>query len=120
MLVARLMRSTFRYLDRLYRFGGEEFVILLVAPDEPSALQTFERLRENLENFVFPQVGRVTGSIGFTQVRAGDTPQAAFERADRAVYFAKGNGRNRVCYHEELVAAGAIPDDTAKGDVELF
>jgi diguanylate cyclase (GGDEF)-like protein len=119
-LVARLMRSSFRYADRLYRFGGEEFVILLVAPDDEAAAHAFERLRATLEAFSFPQVGRVTISVGFTHVRAGDTPQAAFERADRAVYYAKAHGRNRVCQHESLVADGEISDESSQGDVELF
>ncbi|PXW93852.1 diguanylate cyclase (GGDEF)-like protein [Sphaerotilus hippei] len=119
-LVARIMRNTFRYDDRLYRFGGEEFVVLLAAPDETAAHAAFERLRSTLEAFAFPRVGRVTASIGFSDVRPGDTPQAAFERADRAVYHGKENGRNQVCSHSVLVAAGQLTDEGSCGDVELF
>lgn len=120
-LVARIMRSTFRFQDRLYRFGGEEFVVLLSAHDEEGAGAAFERLRLHLEQFSFPRVGQVTVSIGYTDVRGGDTPQAAFERADRAVYFAKENGRNQVQYHASLVQSGRLESggDNAN-DVELF
>jgi diguanylate cyclase (GGDEF)-like protein len=59
LLVARIMRSTFRYDDRLYRFGGEEFVVLLTAPDDASAGAAFERLRSQVENYAFPRVGRI-------------------------------------------------------------
>lgn len=121
-LVARIMRSTFRFHDRLYRFGGEEFVVLLSAHDEEGAGAAFERLRFQLEQFSFPRVGQVTVSVGYTDVRGGDTPQAAFERADRAVYFAKENGRNQVQYHASLVKSGRLEaaDDESANDVELF
>lgn len=120
-LVARIMRSTFRYHDRLYRFGGEEFLVLLTAAHEHHASAAFERLRLNLEQSAFPRVGRVTVSIGFTDVRPSDTPQAAFERADRAVYYAKEHGRNQVHSHAVLIARGALVSaDDNVGDVELF
>lgn len=120
LLVARLMRSSFRFSDQLYRFGGEEFVVLMRCPDPDDAATAMERLRRNVETYVFPQVGGITVSVGFTAVRPGDTPAAAFERADRAVYFAKGNGRNQVASHAELVASGRLVDDSRTGDIDLF
>lgn len=119
-LVARIMRNLFRYDDRLYRFGGEEFLVLLAAPDETAAQSTFERLRRQLAQYPFPQVGQVTASIGFTDVRPGDTPQAAFERADRAVYYGKEHGRNQVQSYSELIAQGRMAEADNVGDVELF
>jgi diguanylate cyclase (GGDEF)-like protein len=119
-LMARIMRTTFRLQDQLYRFGGEEFVVLLRSPDEDSATVAFERLRSNLEHFRFPQVGMVTGSIGFTELSSSDTPAAAVERADRALYYAKEHGRNQVCSYAELVRTGALSDKHAIGDIELF
>ena len=120
LLMSRLMRSSFRFDDRLYRFGGEEFVVLMRCADGDAAAQAFERLRHNVERHLFPQVGRITVSIGFTELKAGDTPNGAFERADKAVYFAKGQGRNQVRHHADLVAAGHLADDAKIGDMELF
>lgn len=120
LLVARILRSTFRFQDRLYRFGGEEFVIMLRCGGEVDAQSAFERFRHNMEVFSFPQVGRVTVSVGFTEVIAGDTPAGAFERADKAVYYSKQNGRNQVFSHAELVRTGALEDGSKVGDVELF
>ena len=120
LLMSRLMRSSFRFDDRLYRFGGEEFVVLMRCADGDAAALAFERLRHNVERHLFPQVGRITVSIGFTELKAGDTPNGAFERADKAVYFAKGNGRNQLHHHADLVAAGHLADDAKIGDVELF
>jgi diguanylate cyclase (GGDEF)-like protein len=120
LLLSRLMRATFRFHDRLYRFGGEEFVVLMRCSNQKDASEAFERLRANVEGYGFPQVGRITISVGFTAVRMGDTPSAAFERADKAVYYAKGHGRNRVCSHADLVDAGELEDDSKEGDIDLF
>jgi len=120
LLVGRLLNTTFRVHDRLYRFGGEEFVVLLRCQSEAEAQIAFERLRSNVEAYAFPQVGHITVSVGFTPVRPGDSPAAAFARADRAVYQAKAVGRNRVVSHGALVAAGLVEDLAPEGGIELF
>jgi diguanylate cyclase (GGDEF)-like protein len=120
LLLSRLMRSTFRFHDQLYRFGGEEFVVLMRCAGSDAAMHAFERLRSNVEQYGFPQVGRITVSIGLTELRPGDTPTSTFERADRAVYFAKGNGRNQVRNHADLIASGDLTEDDKISDVELF
>ncbi len=121
LLLSRLMGRSFRIHDRLYRFGGEEFLVLMRCHGEDDAAQAFERFRSNTELFQFPQVGTVTVSVGFTAVRPADTPSGAFERADKAVYHAKANGRNQVCSHADLLASGVLVENNAKlGDVELF
>jgi len=120
-LVARIMRQTFRHHDRLYRFGGEEFVILLRGGSEEDAWGAFERFRINVAQYPFPQVQNVTVSVGFTEVRHQDTPNVAFARADQAVYRAKHQGRNQVLSHERLVRSGVLASaEEHIGDVELF
>jgi len=120
-LVARIMRQSFRHYDRLYRFGGEEFVILLRGGTESDALGAFDRFRRNVENYPFPQVNRVTVSVGFTEVQHKDTPNVSFSRADQGVYRAKHQGRNQVLCYEALVRDGVLAsEDTHVGDVELF
>ncbi len=120
LLLSRLMRSSFRFQDHLYRFGGEEFVVLMRCAGSDDAAVAFERLRANVAGYVFPQVGRITISVGFTALRPTDSPSAAFERADRAVYFAKQNGRDQVQHYAALVAAGRLADAARDSDVELF
>ncbi len=120
LLVARLMRNSFRFDDQLYRFGGEEFVVLMRCVSPSDAAVAFERLRTQVQGFNFPRAGRITVSAGFTQVRVSDTPSAAFERADQAVYVAKQQGRNQVHEHAALVAAGLLREDVRDSDVELF
>jgi diguanylate cyclase (GGDEF)-like protein len=120
LLLSRLMRSVFRFHDKLYRFGGEEFVVLMRCRTEHDAQAAFERFRHAVEGFTFPQVGRITVSVGFTVLKAGDTPSSAFERADRAVYWSKTHGRNQVFNHASLVNSGDLADDAKVGDIELF
>lgn len=120
LLIARLMRSSFRFQDQLYRFGGEEFVVLIRGGRAAQAAIAFERLRANVAAYIFPRVGRITVSVGFTEVRPGDSPSGAFERADKAVYHAKQNGRNQVTHHGDLIARGLLVDETRTGDMELF
>ena len=120
-LVARIMRQSFRHYDRLYRFGGEEFVVLLRGGTEADAQGAFERFRRNVESYPFPQVGCVTVSLGFTEVLHKDTPSVAFKRADESVYRAKHEGRNQVLCFEALVRQGVLKSaDNVIGDVELF
>ncbi len=110
--MGKLMRDTFRGADRLFRFGGEEFVVILNAPDETMAAAGFNRFRNSVEGHEFPQVGRVTCSIGFTAVSAMDVPTDVVGRADEALYYAKEHGRNQVCCYERLVIEGAIAKAT--------
>jgi diguanylate cyclase (GGDEF)-like protein len=120
LLLSRLMRSSFRFHDLLYRFGGEEFVVLMRCESDAAAAHAFARLRHNTEHYSFPQVGSITVSVGFTQVRVGDSPASAFERADNALYHAKHNGRNQVRNHAALVAAGQLTELASASEIELF
>jgi len=120
LLVSRLMRDSFRGSDRMFRFGGEEFTIILDRTGEAGAAAAFERLRAAIENSIFPQVGRVTISLGFTLIGAEEAAASAFERADAALYFAKKNGRNQVQGYERLVQAGLLQAKELEADVEMF
>ena len=120
LLVARIMNNTFRTYDRIYRFGGEHFAVLMHCPDEALVLAAFERFRANMEKFNFPQVGRVTACAGFTRVSADDSPSTALERAERAVDYAQRNGRNKVFSHIELVRKGFFGDVPKIGAVDIF
>ena len=120
LLVARVLNNTFRTHDRIYRFGGEYFVVLFFCPDEALALSAFERLRANIEKFNFPQAGRVTVSAGFTNILSEDSPSTALERTEQAVVFAQKNGRNKVCSHLELVRKGLFGEVARVGGVDIF
>jgi diguanylate cyclase (GGDEF)-like protein len=120
LLLARLLRSSFRLRDRLYRFGGEEFVVVLGCAEVEHAALAFERLRDRVERFAFPQVEHITVSIGFARTSPQETPSEAFSRADKALYHAKEHGRNQVVYFDDLVRAGLAVEAKIVGDIELF
>ena len=104
--LARLMRASFRAADRLFRSGGEEFVVILEPVEQSFVAGVLERFRAAVEAHDFPGVGRVTISVGYTRVGAADGGLAALRRADDALYAAKRQGRNRVISHDDLTAAG--------------
>jgi diguanylate cyclase (GGDEF)-like protein len=120
LLLSQLMQQCFRGADQLFRFGGEEFVIVLDDATDVGAQIAYERMRMAAATFEFPQVGRVTVSIGYSRIREDDGPASSIERADSALYYAKHNGRNRVCHFEALVASGALQAKSADGEAELF
>jgi diguanylate cyclase (GGDEF)-like protein len=98
--VARVARDAMREPDVLCRWGGEEIVVLLPNTGIDGAAIAAERLRERIERLEIElptnTVLRVTASIGVTNLRSQDTSDTLFDRADRAMYEAKSDGRNRV------------------------
>ncbi len=98
-LVAREISRRVRSEDFVARYGGEEFVIVMPDTDEQSALAALEKVRASIEdcpfNFANERVP-VTCSFGVAGFKEDDSIESCFERADKALYQAKGNGRNRV------------------------
>lgn len=99
--VAEAMRNNLRASDTLYRYGGEEFVILLVEQSVGDAVRAMERMRASIERLHIPSPktgGPLTLSIGVAQVEASKdkTSEEWIQRADMHLYEAKDRGRNRV------------------------
>ena len=122
-LVARLMMgSCVREDDLVYRYGGEEFVVILKAANEHHALMAFDRLRQNVYEHSFPQVGNVAISIGFVQVLGQQSPSDVIGMADDALYYAKENGRNQTVSHKNLLDQGKliVTKHVDNNDVDMF
>jgi diguanylate cyclase (GGDEF)-like protein len=118
---AGLMNKSFRPYDELFRYGGEEFVVILQNAELKLALSILERFRNVVEMYDYPRVGRKTVSIGVIQIDPGEMPSTLLDRADKALYYAKQHGRNRVCAYEHLVTSGQLQErDVPSGDIELF
>lgn len=108
LLLAHKMKLCFRQSDYLFRFGGEEFVIILEPHPKLQAFDTLERFREAIADHNFPLVGKVSVSIGYARITESDYPPAILDSADKALYFAKQSGKNRVYNYETLVKDGVI------------
>lgn len=119
-LMANLMRSSFRHGDRLYRFGGEEFVVLMRDVNFIDARRRLDAFREKVAEHVFPQVGQVTISIGFTSVTSSSMPSEVLGDADEALYYVKGHGRNQVCCYGELLEQDLLTKKTVHTEAEFF
>jgi len=121
LLVARLMRQAFRESDQLFRFGGEEFVIVLDAARPENAEAALQRFRRRVAEHVFPQIGQVTISIGYTRIGASEPAVICFDRADSALYYAKEHGRNQAWCYETLIESGQLEKrKESSADVEFF
>jgi len=120
--MSQVMRDSFRESDLLFRFGGEEFVVVTENLNMHGAKTAFERFRHAVEQFDFPQVGQVTISFGAAKVSSADVVHAVLDKADKALYYAKQNGKNQVCFYDDLIEKGAIepPQIKLNQDIELF
>ena len=86
-----------RISDLMFRYGGEEFVIVLPETDEPGVLRLAKRIRrrvEKLETRIQGQIIPMTVSIGITTLQESDDDKTFVGRADEALYKAKRDGRN--------------------------
>jgi diguanylate cyclase (GGDEF)-like protein/PAS domain S-box-containing protein len=119
---ARLLREQTRRSDFLARIGGEEFGVLLHAADEQGAVRQAERFRQKIENADWPRrpitisVGAVTATFHKPVPRPEvPAPSQLLAAADRALYYSKEHGRNRVTHIHDLVAGtrgrGGPPGD---------
>ncbi len=99
-LVSRLIVAGTRKSDLAFRYGGEEFAVLLPGANKAQACKVAERIRRSIDEENIGGTGggaRVTISGGVSTLRSdGDTPEAMLAMADHALYKAKGEGKNRI------------------------
>ncbi|MCR9097338.1 MAG: sensor domain-containing diguanylate cyclase [bacterium] len=105
--LAKLLRECVRQVDTLARYGGDEFTILLVDTPHAVALKVAERIRAAVESHLFEAGAQgtlqLTISIGVaTCPNHGDTREPLLDAADKAMYRAKSDGRNRVASANDL------------------
>ncbi|MEO6277128.1 diguanylate cyclase domain-containing protein [Roseateles sp.] len=101
--LAERTQASLRPGDMVARYGGEEFVLMLPNTPLDEAQAVLVRLQRALSSALFNHEGKdvfVTFSAGVTLYRAGETLEAALDRADVALYEAKHTGKNRACVAE--------------------
>jgi diguanylate cyclase (GGDEF)-like protein len=104
---SEILKSSIREIDYAARFGGEEFVCLLVDTDIENAKKVTERIRTSLANYNFNDIApslHATVSIGIANFKQYKTIQETLMSADNRMYLAKNLGRNRVVFSDDDVA----------------
>ena len=122
-LVARLIDKNIRNSDFAFRYGGEEFVIILLAKDIECAKMAFERIRMVINKHSYAKVDNLSVSVGVTCINHQGDPVAVIEEADQALYYAKKHGRNQTQFYAELLQQNLIAqhqDATPSGNVDFF
>ncbi|MFC1503518.1 ABC transporter substrate binding protein [Pseudomonadota bacterium] len=94
--VSKALKETLRPNDRVYRWGGEEFLIVLPGTNIEFSSAVCQRLRLNISQISVSSVSTITASIGVANFIKGDSFESILQRADKALYTAKNNGRNQV------------------------
>jgi len=97
--LSKLIQDNIRKTDFAFRYGGEEFLIMLVNADVRNSTHVAEQIRKKLEatNFSLKENEfNVTASFGISQYKKGEEPEAAIKRADDNLYNAKQTGRNKI------------------------
>ena len=96
--VAKILRETIRISDEAFRYGGEEFVVILSNTKQPGAQTIAERIRKKIEKLCVESTEqiKITASFGVSCSDAVDDVSEALHHADMALYRAKKQGRNRV------------------------
>ncbi len=100
---AKTLKKNVRGNDCVGRWGGEEFLILVIETDLASAEKLSENLRQKIMEISVQNVGRVTSSFGVAEKKKGELFDELCERADQALYQAKNSGRNKVCLSEAII-----------------
>ena len=99
-LLANLLKKTLRDSDKIFRYGGEEFIVALNRVSAEAVNVVAERIsalvRKNRLKYRDREFG-VTLSLGVTVLQPGDTIESLLERADKALYKAKANGKDQIC-----------------------
>ncbi len=94
--IAEILKTSFRDVDTVGRWGGEEFLILLPKTNLEDSKQIAEKVRKEIELHKFTEIGNKTASFGVATHSNNESLSSLLNRADKALYAAKENGRNRV------------------------
>lgn len=122
LLLAQQMTESFREHDLLFRYGGEEFAMVLMDITEEQAQLSLDRFREKIANYNFPGIEQVTVSIGYTRFVKSLSMDELIGQADTALYYCKTTTRNAVHSYQDLIEKELIPEVNApmSPSIEIF
>jgi len=109
LLLAQQMAESFRDNDLLFRYGGEEFAMVLMDINPEQARHILNRFRERIAGYIFPSVEEVTVSIGYTRFDKSLTIDEMIGQADAALNYCKKTTRNAVHCYQDLIEQDLVP-----------
>ena len=109
-----------RAIKRFFEEGDKVKITLRFRGREMAHSQLGMAVLQRVAEQVFPQVEHVTVSIGYARIGDNDYPATVLDRADKALYFAKENGRNSIYGYESLNTRGMLGQTLAAGSIDLF
>lgn len=97
---SNIVASNLRLEDKIYRYGGEEFVIAFVNTNVEQAKQGLQRIKDKIKEHIFPEGFSISFSSGICALTDHETLESCIEKADMALYKAKQSGRDRIEIYE--------------------
>ncbi len=122
-MVAQLLQKNLRDFDLVFRYGGEEFVILLYAANPKEAREAFNRIRLTIKKHRFAKIDTLTVSIGAVMIKDQTTSSTVISQADTALYYSKEHGRDQVNCYQDLLESGVIaaePSVIDEDNIDFF
>jgi len=119
-MFAQMVKKALRISDYFFRYGGEEFIIILNDTDSEQAFEILNRLRQEAERFDYPHIESLSISIGFAPMEKELGISKIIDMADSALYFSKENGRNLVSSYEYLCDRGLLVDHSDDPTIRIF
>jgi len=98
--MTQVVQSHIRSTDKLFRVGGEEFIILFSSSVLSSTLIALEHIRKSIESMEMVENKKITISTGLTQVIRDDEVDTIYKRVDKLLYISKNSGKNKVTFSE--------------------
>lgn len=120
LLVANAMNQVFDDGDLTFRFGGDEFVVLMAPREKEVANQMLNKFQDVVAEIKNEKLWKITCSIGAVGSVGLDNPTDLLVQADRALYYVKEHGRDQVAFFCDLVEKGELVNEQFDDDIELF
>ncbi|QFU21721.1 GGDEF domain-containing protein [Shewanella eurypsychrophilus] len=117
--LVKVMNCVFSRHDAMFRFGGDEFVLLLAPCTKQKMFEQCQAFQSQLSQFHGRKLN-VTVSMGVTPVTSGEQASSLLVKADQALYHIKETGRNRVEVYEDLLSQGHLSENKFDDDIEIF
>ena len=115
--IAQTLQYSFKSDDYLFRYGGEEFSVIINADDQENCREILEKARLAVESIAFSKIGKVTISIGAEKICPMTFYLSSVEKADKALYYCKDNGRNKLAFYSDVYSKDL---QTTSENIDLF